>query len=95
MKRVMDLPGWPPDGGAGYRNPRGGIFAISLEQVIVKDVIRIVKSNIEFNCMFEGNSVNYFLSTPNEETAKKVGAILKNNIGKTLFSVGMIQIPED
>ena len=93
MRRVSDLAGWPPIGGGAYG--RGNSFAISSEQVAVKEVVRIVDEHVTFTCAFEGNLLTYDFCAPNEETADKVGKLLKENSGKTLFSVGMLELPLD
>lgn len=94
MKRVQDLAGWQPVTAEAF-SPRGGTFAISIEQVMIKRVVRIVKNRVDLICTFEGKDVNYPFNAPDEKTAQKLGVILNNNIGKTLFSIGTIEIPED
>jgi hypothetical protein len=54
-----------------------------------------VKNRVDLICTFEGKDVNYPFNAPDEKTAQKLGVILNNNIGKTLFSIGTIEIPED
>jgi len=93
MQRVMDLAGWPPDGGGTWAP--GDTFAISSEQVTIKEVVRIVGNRVDFSCTFAGKIVNYRFSAPDEKTTRKLGTIFANSIGNSLFSVGMVKIPED
>ena len=93
MQRVMDLAGWPPDGGGTWAP--GETFAISSEQVTIKEVVRIAGNRVDFSCAFADKVVNYRFSAPDEKTARKLETILANSIGKSLFSVGMVEIQED
>ena len=93
--KMMMLAGWPPEGGAGAFDPRGGTFAVSLEQVNVKEVIRIVGKRVDFTCMFGKDVVNYIFNASDEKTAEKVATILRNHKGMDLISVGNTEIPED
>jgi len=92
-RRVMDLDGWPPVSGGAYRP--GNSFAISTEQALIKDVQRVTDRNVHFTCLLEGRDQGYDLFVPNENTANKLAAILRDNVGETLFSIGMKFIPED
>jgi len=89
----MDLANWPPDGGG--TGGRGAKFAVSPEKVSIKRIVRIVENRVDFICTFEGKDVNYSFAAPDEKTAQKLGIILNSNVGKTLFSIGTIEIPED
>ena len=93
VQRVMDLTGWPPDGGGTWAP--GETFAISSEQVTIKGVVRIAGNRVDFSCTFTDKVVNYRFSVPDERTARRLGTILANSIGNSLFSVGMVEIPED
>ena len=82
MQRVMDLPGWPPDGGGAYG--RGDIFPSS-QEVTIKEVFRVMENKITFTCSFGAKDLSYDFSAPDEKTAEKLAVILKANTGKTLF----------
>ena len=92
-KKVRDLAGWPP----AYANSAQaiGVTVPFIEELTIKEVKRILKNRVDLICMFQGKDVNCLFSMPDEKTAEKVGTILKNNVGKTLFSIGTIEIPED
>ena len=91
IMRVMNLPNWPPDSGGAFKT--GDVFPISPESVIIEGVVRVAGKTITFTCAFNGKQQAYDFSAPDEKTAEKVAVILKNNVGKTLFSVGMMEIP--
>jgi hypothetical protein len=93
MQRVMDLAGWPPDGGGTWAP--GETFAISSEQVAIKEVVRIVGNHVDFRCTFQGKDVLYPFSAPDDATAEKLVTILKNSTGASLLSVGALEIPQD
>jgi hypothetical protein len=44
---------------------------------------------------FSRSSVGYHFFVPDEKTAEKVAAILTDNDGKTLLSIGAIELPPD
>ena len=90
----MQLPLWPPDA-SGTIPATGGRFAIHPHQVIIKDVVRIVKSRIDFTGQFGKELVSYSFATPDESIAEKLATILKNNMGNTVLSIGIIEIPAD
>ncbi len=91
--RVMDLPHWPPDSGGPFK--AGDVFPVSAESVIIENVVRVDGEKITFTCTFNGKLQSYDFSAPDEKIAAKLAVILKDNVGKTLFSVGMIEIPGD
>jgi hypothetical protein len=93
MPKVMDLPGWPPDGAGAAA--RGETFPIHPEQVAIKGVLRIVGNHVDFRCTFQGKDVLYPFSAPDEATAGKLVTILKNKTGASLLSIGMLEIPQD
>jgi len=90
----MDLAGWPPPP-AGAFDPHGGGFAITPEQATIKTVVRTLQDRVDFICTFEGKDLNHLFKTWDEKTSQKVTAILRGSTGKTLSSVGMIEIPND
>ena len=92
--RVQDLIGWQPGTSEAFSS-RGGTFEISIENVLIQRVVRIVKNRVDFICTDEAKDLNYTFPAPDEKTAQKLEVILNNNIGKTLFSIGTIEIPED
>lgn len=93
MQRVMDLPGWPPQSGGAFKP--GEIFPQSSEEVTIERVLRMNDGHLLFACRFDGRSVFYDFPLLDEKTGAKVADILNDNIGKTLFSIGIVEIPED
>jgi hypothetical protein len=92
--RVMDLPGWIPQPG-GPTSP-GESFPIYPEQVTIERVVGIFgEYRLLFTCRFDGRSVPYNFPLPDLKTAAKITVILTENVGKTLLSIGTIEIPED
>jgi hypothetical protein len=89
-KRVMDLE--PPQLGTwkGAHQPAPP----SWDQVTIMNV-QSTKGRINILCEFEGEQASFHYSERDERTKERVAEILTNNIGKTLLSVGMIEIPED
>jgi hypothetical protein len=92
--RVRDLPGWPPDA-AGTIPACGGITALSPEDVLLREVTRIEKDRVKFNGDFNGALVRYTQKTPDDWSAKRLGEIVAANLGNTVFSIGVIEIPEE
>jgi hypothetical protein len=92
--RVMDLPHWPPDTGGAF-DPRNHRFPISAEEVVIERVTRVSDRRITFVCSFDGGPHTYDFTAPDGRTAEKLKAILENNVGMSLFSIGTIEIPPD
>jgi hypothetical protein len=98
--RVRDLPGWVPQpGGArstGERVPRPN-------EVFIERVLQVFNDNLIFTCRFvdnfsgkpEGRSVFYSFPVLEKETLPKIAEIINQNVGKTLLSIGDIEIPSD
>jgi chemotaxis protein CheY-P-specific phosphatase CheC len=93
MPRIMDLPGWPPIPGGAHKP--GDFFPTSTDQVTIETVLRISEGNVMFMCRFGDRSVGYHFFVADENTAKKVAAVLSGNIGETLLSIGMMELPPD
>ena len=64
-----------------------------LERVTI-GVITIRKNDAEFSVNSNKRLVRYTQRTKSEHDAKGFVQILKDNVGKTLFSIGEIEIPE-
>jgi hypothetical protein len=92
--RVMDLPNWPPDA-SGAVDPRKMRFAISSQEVLIDAVTSVNGKQITFVCKLDGDPHKYFFTAPDEKTAAKLKTILEKNVGMTLYSVGLIEIPPD
>ena len=92
--RVMDLPGWPPQS-AGAFNLRSDRFPTSADQVTIEQVVAPLGDDLIFTCRFEGRFVFYNFPMLDRKTREKIVAILFENAGKTLMSIGTIEIPKD
>jgi hypothetical protein len=90
--RVMDLPGWPPQPGGAFKG--GDTFPQSTDQVTVDKYLNLVRNHVSFTCIWNGKPVGYDFTVPDEATGKKVQKILEANLGKKLFDIGFIEIPE-
>ena len=90
-KKVRDLPNWPPHARGAIR---GGRPAISPGLVTIGIITRMRKNEVEFSVNFNRGLVRYTQKTKSEHDARGFAQILKDNVGKTLFSIGAIEMPE-
>ena len=99
-KRVMDLLGWiPQPGGAKSKGDR----VPSADEVFIERVLRVFDDHIMFSCRFvdwstgkaEARSIFYDFPMLDEKTRPKIEEILTESTGKTLLSIGTIEIPSD
>jgi hypothetical protein len=94
MLRVSDLPEWPSDSSGSY-SPGRDTFATGAEEPAIKDVVQVAVDTVTFRCMFRGQLLTYELPSPDARTAQEVASILRENVGKALLSIAMIEIPAD
>jgi len=96
-KRVMDLAGWIPQPGGwkaeGDRVPNPG-------DVFVERVVKVFDDHIMFTCKEiiddstgEARSLFYDFWLLDEKTRPEIEEILSANVGKTLLSIGPLEIP--
>lgn len=99
-KKVSDLEGWVPQpGGAKAEGDRVPHAA----EVYIERVVQCFDDHILFTCRFvdgeagkgEARSLFYDFQMLDAETLPKIVEILNGNIGKTLLSIGEIEIPSD
>jgi hypothetical protein len=90
-KRVRELPYWPPKASGTIRGSRN---TISPGLVTIGIITRIRKDEVEFTVNFNRGLVRYSQMTRNAGDATKFAQLLKDNVGKTLLSLGEIEIPE-
>jgi hypothetical protein len=91
---VSQLPGWIPQ--PGGPKSEGDRFPTTADQVTIERVIGIFgEHHIVFTCKFNGRSVSYDFPLLDAKSAPKIAAILNDNIGNTLLSIGTIEIPID
>ena len=89
--RVRDLENWPPEPCGVYESK----FVLpSAEQAIIQKVLYMFDIWITFSCGFEGNNHTYDFQTLNNGTPRRLKVILEDNIGKSLSSIGEIEIPK-
>src|SRR5260370_5873570 len=92
IKRVRDLPYWTPHAGGAIRGNRA---SISPEHVTIGIITKIKKDQVEFSVNFNRGFARYTQRTKSEHDARGFAQILKDNAGKTLSSIGGIEIPGD
>jgi hypothetical protein len=101
MQKVKNLPGWIPQPG-GVISP-GDTFPTHADQVTIERVLQVFKDHVLFACKFvstssgepKGRSVFYDFPMLDEKSGTKIAEILHNNLGRTLLSIGEIEIPSD
>jgi hypothetical protein len=90
--RIRELPEWPPQPGGFFDRS----FTVpTTEQGILKEVVRSHHNWVTFVCSFDGRDHTCDFEAPDHEYALQIEQILKNNIGKSLFEIGEIEIPLD
>jgi hypothetical protein len=88
--RVRDLENWPPEPCGVFKTS----FASPLpEQAIIQKVSHMYDIWITFICEFEGNDHTYDFQSRDKITPPRLKVILEDNIGKSLLSIGEIEIP--
>ena len=88
--QVRDLKHWPP-----HASGEGWHSIPSLEQAVFKKIVHAQKDWIIFSCEFDDELYAYDFEIPIEGVLLKVKAILEDNVGESLFSIGEIEIAED
>jgi hypothetical protein len=91
MQQVKDLPGWIPQPGGA--KSEGETFPTTADQVYIEQVIHVMDDHVIFTCKFNGRSVFYDFPLLDKKTSEKIMEILNDNRGKTLLSIGIIEIP--
>ena len=89
--RVRDLENWPPEPSGAYK----ATFVLpSAEEAIIQKVLHMFDIWITFSCGFEGKDHTYDFQSLDNRTPARLKVILEDNIGKSLFSIGEIEIPK-
>jgi hypothetical protein len=91
MLRVIDLPGWPPNPGGAKLE--GETSPTALDQVTIERVDCVMVDHVIFISSFDGRLVPYIFQMPDKKTGEKIAKILNDNRGKTLLSIGVVEIP--
>lgn len=94
MPQLLNLPGWPPQGGAGPFDTRKAAFASSPELVKVKSVDRIVNTRIDITCLFAKEVVTFRFFAADKGMAENVAEVLRQNAGQSLRDLGMLYVEE-
>lgn len=94
MNQLLNLPGWPPQGGAGPFDTRRAAFESSPELVIVKRVERVVGTRVDMTCMFGNDIVTFRFFAADKGLAERVAEVVKTNAGRSLNDLAMFYVPE-
>lgn len=88
--RMRDLPGWMP---RPIESVTISADASAVENGTIDHVLRVQDDHIVFACKFKKHAVYFGLNVPDPETGKRVAKLLRRNQGKTLSSIGNVEIP--
>jgi len=94
MPLLSNLPGWPPQGGAGPFDVRKEVFASSPELVTVRSVDRIVNTRIDMTCIFRKEVVTFKFFAASKGMAENVAEVLRRNAGQNLLDMGMLRVDD-
>jgi hypothetical protein len=86
--RLRELEGWPPQP-SGFHD--GSYIVPTIQQAILKEVVRTHHNWVTFVCSFEGKNQTYDFEAPDKGDALRIEKILKNNAGKSIFEIGEIE----
>jgi len=94
MQQLLNLSGWPPQGGAGPFDTRKTAFAKNPESVTLRRVDRIVGSRVDLTCMFGKEVVTFRFHASSRGMAENVAEVLGRSTGQTLRDLGMLYVPD-
>ena len=94
MQQLLNLSGWPPQGGAGPFDTRKETFVSHPESVTLRRVDRIVGSRVDITCMFGKEVVTFRFFASSKGMAEHVAEVLGRNSGQTLRDLGMLYVAE-
>lgn len=94
MKQLSNLPGWPPQGGAGPFDTRKSTFASNPESVTLRRVNRIVGTRVDLTCLFGKDVVTFRFFATDAGMAENVAAVLSRNSGQNLRDLGMLLVAD-
>jgi hypothetical protein len=94
MQQLLNLAGWPPQGGAGPFDTRKAAFAKSPESVTLRRIDRIVGVRVDMTCMFGKDVVTFRFFAANRGMAENVADLLGRNTGQSLRDLGMLYVPD-
>jgi hypothetical protein len=90
IMKVSDL-GWPPQPGGSYKT---SYTVPSSEESMIEKVVSVLDDNVCFTGTANGNRHTYDFKAPNEKVALNLKKILESNIGKSVFSVGGVELDD-
>lgn len=88
--RVLELAGWPPQGGSGAFDTRAASFKDYPEQIVIRKVDRVVNTRVDITCMFAQGLVTFRYYAPDQGTAQTMAGIIEQNRGKSLDYIGTL-----
>jgi hypothetical protein len=94
MNQLLNLPGWPPQGGAGPFDTRKEAFTSNPESVLLRRVNRIVGSRIDLTCLFGKEVVTFRFFAVSKGMAENVAQLLSCNAGQSLLDLGMLTVDD-
>jgi hypothetical protein len=94
MQQLLNLSGWPPQGGAGPFDTRKETFAKSPESVTFRKVDRIVGTRVDITCLFGKEVVTFRFFASNKGLAENVAEVLGQAGGQNLRDLGLLYVPD-
>jgi len=94
MQQLLNLSGWPPQGGAGPFDTRKAAFAKSPETVTFRKVDRIVGTRIDMTCMFGKDVVTFRFFASSRGMAENVAELLGHNTGQSMRDLGLLYVAD-
>jgi hypothetical protein len=91
--KLKDYPGivdWPPMPGGAYSPYQQ--FPTDERSVVVTRVFPVVSEFVTFTCEFSGRQNTYDLQVEDTNTARELGRILSECVGKTLADFGVVPL---
>jgi hypothetical protein len=90
--RVRDLDEWPPQTAVAFAP--GKMPRVSQEEAIVRVFIRREGRSVRFGSLLGGASYAYTYEVKTENLAEQLETIVKNSTGKSLSSLGELEIED-
>jgi hypothetical protein len=87
--KVRELDRWPPEPGGAYKKPHGSPPAA---EAIVDKVVYCRGGWLTFVCYFAGDLYAYDFEGEDGETCVALRRVLEANVGKSLASIGEIEL---
>jgi hypothetical protein len=89
--RVRDLPNWPPE--PGGPNPGGRYKIPNSEQALMTALSPRQRPQwVTFTSSFDDLQHTHDFEASNEELAEQLRRLIANNVGKSVFAIGDLEI---